>query len=56
MFNLKELLRIRRLIDFSVDSDEPDVIKIRDQVTDMITTRRAWGKGKHVEIEREDWY
>ena len=56
MFNLKELLRIRRLIDFSVDSDEPDVVKIRDKATDMITMRKAWGKGKHVEIEREDCY
>ena len=56
MLNLKELLRIRRLINFSVDSDEPDVIKIRDKVTDMITMRKAWGMGRRIEIEREDCY
>ena len=56
MFNLKELLRIRRLINFSVDSDEPDVIKIENKITDMIVLRKAWGKNRRIEIEREDCY
>ena len=56
MFNLKELYRIRRLIDFSVNSDDPDVLVIRDKLTDMITLRKAWGKHKRIEIEKEDCY
>ena len=56
MFNLKELMRLRRLIDFSVNSDEPDVVKIRDKLSDMITLRKAWGRNKRIEIERENCY
>lgn len=56
MLNLKELVRLRRLVNFSVDSDEPDVVKIRDKLSDMITLRKAWGKHKRIEIEREDCY
>lgn len=56
MLNLKELVRLRRLVNFSVDSDEPDVVKIREKLTDMITLRKAWNSGKSIEIEREDCY
>ena len=51
MFNLKELYRLKRLIDFSVNSDDPDVLIIQDKITDMITLRKAWGKHK-----KEDCY
>ena len=52
MLNLNELTRLRRLIDFSVDSDEPEVLKIRDKISDLITLQKAWNCGKRIEKEQ----
>jgi len=51
MLNLKELSRLKKLIDLSVDSDELDVIIIRNKIVDMITLQNAWNTDRRIEVE-----
>ena len=52
MLNQKELQRIRRLIDFSVEDNDPEIVIIRDKISDMITLQKAWNKGKRIEEDQ----
>jgi len=52
MLNLKELSRLKKLIDLSVDSDELDVIIIRNKIVDMITLQNAWNTDRRIEVEK----
>jgi len=52
MLNLKELNKLREVIDFSPDGDDPEVVKIRDKISDLITLQEAWNRGKRIEEEQ----
>lgn len=49
MLNLKELVKIRSVIDEYVPVDDIETMEIREKLTDIIQVKKAWNIGKHVD-------
>ena len=49
MFSLKELYKIRSIIDKYCYATDEEAMEIRDKVSDMIQIKKAWNVNKHIE-------
>lgn len=54
MFDLKELEKIRSIIDEYVPTDDVEAIKVRYKVYDLIQIKKAWKMNKHIECKVVD--